>query len=193
VSIGSTLEGFFGSLFGAATRFFGSLFQAEANIVENLHEIVTKFEETKANIESEVQKLRDFEFDPHWKSRVINVPAAVDQVRQLIEMVVSAFKGKLEVLLEPIHELALIFKQEAAPSGQDQPAALAKTAVKIDEIATMIAQIAKAMDTVAEMTAVFNELTDQIQSLDAIFLSQGNAQKKSLKTGRFRINSKRGT
>lgn len=189
----TNVENLFSSLFGAATRFFGSLFQAEANIVENLHQIVVKFDETKANIAAEVEKLKSFEFNPHWKSRVINVPAAIDQIRTLAETVVDAFKGKFEVLIAPIHDLSLIFKQEQVPSGTDQPSALAKTAVKIDEISTMIAQLATAMEAVANMTEVFKTVTDQIESLDALFLSQGNAQKKQLLTIRKRIRSGNGS
>jgi methyl-accepting chemotaxis protein len=186
-SIGAKLKEVTSAFLDAAARFFGSLFQAEVDIVDNLQHIVEKFDETKAAIEHEVQLLHDFQFNPHWKSRVINVPIAVDQMKTLIATVVNAFKGKFELFKAPIHDLALIFKAESQPaSDQDKPSALARTAVKIDEIATMIKQLAKAMDEVANIAHVFETVTEQLQSLDSLFLSQGRPQKKQTLTIRKR-------
>lgn len=190
----ASFSGFFGglgSLFSsavaAAGRFLNSLFQTELAIADNVSKIVTDFEETKSNIQAEIQKLRDFEFNPRWKSRVINVPVAIDQTKSLVQKVIDTFSGKLEQIKQPIHDLNLIFKGEAAPDPLgDKPAAIAKAAVKVDEIATMIASLAKAMDDVKDMSALVKDVTDSIEGLDTLFLSQGRPQKKVAKLGRFR-------
>src|SRR3954454_22450398 len=106
------LKGVLAAILGAAGRFFDSLFQAEINIVENLHRIVDAFNRTKESIEEEVQTLRTFRFEPKWKTRVINVPDAIDQIKKLIAKVSDGFRDKFDVIRAPIHELSLIFKAE---------------------------------------------------------------------------------
>lgn len=185
--LGSGISGLFRSIIGAAGRFFDSLFQSEIHIVDNLQHIVDKFNETKLSIEHEVKLIREFEFDPHWKSRVINVPIAIEQIKTLVSHVADTFKGKLETLKAPIHDLSLIFKAEAAPaSDQEKPSAIARAAVKVDEIATMIDQLAKAMDVIADFTHLAEDITKEIQNLDSLFLSQGRTQKKQTLTIRKR-------
>lgn len=189
-----SISGFFGGLgsllssaVAAAGRFFNSLFQTELEITDNITKIVKDSEETKKNIKAEIEKLKSFEFNPRWKSRVINVPTAIDQSKQLIEKVIHTFSGKLERLLQPIKDLHTIFEGESAPDPLgDKPAAISKAAVKVNHIATMISDLAKAMDDVKDMSKLVKDVTDSLESLDTLFLSQGNPQKKAAKIGRFR-------
>lgn len=186
-NVGTGIRDLFNSIFGAVGRFFDSLFQSEIHIVDNLQHIVDKFNETKLAIEREVKLVRDFKFDPKWKSRVINVPVAINQIQMLVSHVADTFKGKLETLKAPIHDLALIFKAESAPaSDQEKPSAISRAAVKVDEISTMIEQLAKAMDVVSDFAHFAEDITQQLESLDALFLSQGRTQKKQTLTIRKR-------
>jgi hypothetical protein len=188
--IGSGLRNFFNSLLGATGRFFDSLFQSEIHIVDNLQHIVDKFNDTKLSIERETKLIADFKFDPKWKSRVINVPIAIKQIQMLVSHVAETFKGKLETLKAPIHDLALIFKAEAAPaSDQEKPSAIARAGVKVDEIATMIDQLAKAMDVVADFAHFAEDITKELKTLDHLFLQQKNKQKKVTLTIRQRQGS----
>lgn len=165
-------------MLGAATRFFSSLFQAEVNIVSNLERITDAFNRTKESIEREVATLKAFKFEPKWKSRVINVPIAIKQIKKLIEKTADEFKNKFEVLKAPIHELTLIFKVEAQPSADaDKPAALTRAAVKVDELATMISQLATAMEQIESWAEFFEGLTKDIEELDKLFLPQGKPKK----------------
>lgn len=177
-SLGGGLLSAIQAVLGAIARFFGSLFQAEVNIVDNLHRIVEAFDETKDSIEREVQKIKEFKFDPKWKTRVISVPQAVDQIKDLVDTVVAGFKDKIAEIRAPIHDLSLIFKAEALESQSiaDQPSKLAKVGVKIDEIATMIDDLADAMESVKDMAELFEKITEDIQSLDEVFLPQGKTK-----------------
>lgn len=187
MSFFSGLGKLFRSALDAAGRFFSSLFQSEVQIVDNVQHIVAKFEETKLAIEHELDLVRHFQFDPHWKSRVINVPIAVKQMQDLISMVTDIFKGKLEKVLAPIHDLSLVFKTEAAPDPLgDKPAAISKAAIKVDEIAAMIKQTADAMDVISEVAHDFETITAFLQNLDQVFLSQKARQVKRTLTVRKR-------
>lgn len=176
---GNILTDFLKAALDAGIRFLSGLFQAEVKVSENIQRIVTKFDESKASIEHEVALIRDFKFNPSWKTKVINVPAAVKNIQGLIEFVTTDFKDRMNKFREPIHQLSLIFKVEGSGDvGQaGVPSGLSRAAVKVDEIATMIAQLADAMDEIADWAAFFESLTERIQGLDDIFLQQNNPRK----------------
>ena len=179
---GSALGGFWDaikSILGAISRFFGSLFQAEVNIVENIGHIVDNWEQGKQDITEGIQKVKDFKFDPKWKTRVINVPAAIKQVRALYDSLFSDFKDRIQKIVEPVHSLKLIFKAESYGSGAaDAPSRLVKSAAKLDEIATMIKEIADASDEALSFVDAFDDAITSLEELDAIFLQQGKSRKR---------------
>jgi hypothetical protein len=122
-----------------------------------------------------------FQFEPAWKSRVINVPKAIEQIQNLIADVSDGWKERFELLRAPIHELTLIFKAEEIPDAGDplhQVSGLSKASVKIDEIATMIKQLADASDQVVEVVELFDKVRDAIQTLEPLFLQQGNSRSR---------------
>lgn len=163
----------------AIVRGLGKLFAAEVNISENLNNIVARFEQLKDNYTKELSTLRDFKFNPAWNSRVIHVPTAIDRIREMIDTVSGFWMERFDLIKDPIHQLKLIFGSEKGDVGDpNQPSGVTKAAVKIDELATMIAQISHAMDKVADLSDFFVKITKEIQGLEFLFLSQSNPQKK---------------
>jgi hypothetical protein len=162
-------------IWSAITGFFGSFFQAEVDISENINRIINNFTEGRRNIEDGVDRIKNFEFNPQWRTRVINVPAAADAVRALYEEVFGDFRERLQTLVEPVHQLSLIFRAEKEnPDPLGGPSALARTAVKVDEIATMIKQLADASKVALDFTQAFDDVIINLETLDVIFLQQGN-------------------
>jgi hypothetical protein len=162
----------------AVTSFLGSFFQAEVNISENITTIINSFTEGRRNIEDGVYRIKHFKFDPQWRTRVINVPAAADAVVALYEEVFGDFRERMQILVEPIHQLSLIFRAEKEnPDPLGGPSALARTSVKIDEIATMISQLAEASKVALNFTQAFDDVIINLETLDVIFLQQGNKRK----------------
>jgi hypothetical protein len=188
-SILSSVGGLFQSILGAATRFFSSLFQAEVNIVSNIQRIVANFQAAKKNIETEVTALKKFKFDPKWSSRVINVPIAIQSMKDLIDRITEDFSTRLQKFYDPIHSLSLIFKADQPTGTGQEPAALTKAAVKLDEIATMIAQLADATDQIKEYVDLFTTIRETIEGLDILFLQQGNSRKAVTEHARIRIGA----
>lgn len=177
--ISAAIRQFFLSFFGALGRFFDSLFQAELDIKQNVEKLHRNFDELRTNIPKQVQRVKDFKFDPKWKSRVINVPIAIEQVKKLFEDVTQGWRERLDLLREPLHEFVLIFKAEQASAG-DQNQAVAgvtKAAVKLDEIATLIQQLADASDELIKVDHIFDEVLDFFEKLDQIFLQQKNLRR----------------
>ena len=165
----------FGGFFQAIGRFFGSFFQAELNIVDNLAHIVDNFNKGKGEIEDGIKRIKTFKFDPQWQSRVINVPAAIDHVKALYDDLFGDFNDRIGQIIEPIHQLRLIFTAEH--DDPQSPGGLARTAVKVDELSTMIQQIADATDEALSFVEAIDNVIINLESLDALFLQQGNARR----------------
>lgn len=166
-----------GTLAAAVGNFLLQFFTSSNQISNDIHSIVVDFHEMEESIKREIQTLKDFEFNPHWKTRVINVPKAIDQVKALVDKTASKFRGKLQELLQPIKDLEVIFQQEAAPDPLgDKPSALAKANVKYGHVVVAIHSMAIAMKDVKEMAEMFEELTHDIENLEPIFLQQGNSR-----------------
>ena len=172
------------AVFGAIGRFFNSLFQAELQIQDNLIRVRDNFERGKKEIQEGIDKIKHFKFEPNWKTRVIWVPDVIDTARMIYEKVFSDFRERLSTIAAPIHDLALIFRAEAseAGSGQEAVSGLSKTAVKIDEVATMIKQLADATDEVMVFIDFFDETISDIQNLDKVFLPQNSKRTKTTET-----------
>lgn len=184
------LEDLLKEILDAAKRFFHSLFQSEADIIDNCTGIVTDYQLIKENLKRDVDALRHFKVDPAWKTRVINVPIAIEQIGKIGGKLQDFWNEQLQEITEPIHELSLILKQEGPttsgtrgvldPAGT--PSGLARAAVKVDEIATMVAQIRRAMDTLVNLTGpLFEELTKSIEALEPLFLQQRNPRARVTK------------
>jgi methyl-accepting chemotaxis protein len=165
-----------GSLLGAIGSFLLNFFASSNDVVDDINHIVTTVQASVLNIKNEIEAVKNFEFDPAWETRVINVPRAISAIQDLKERLFDDFRQRLETLVEPIHELSLILHQEAAPDvGDPQHAvsAISKGAVKLNEIVTMIHQLRDAIDTVADFIDLFSELREDLETLDLLFLPQG--------------------
>ena len=180
------LRQLFSSVVGALGRFFDSLFQAELQVEENVKKLHTNFLSLKEDIPKQVQRVKDFKFDPKWSTRVINVTIAIKQMQSLVTLITNGWRDRLDEFRDPLHEFVLIFKAES--QTQQQVSAVSKAAVKVDEIATLIAQLAKASDTLVEIDKMFDDVLDFLEKLDQVFLQQGNKrQVVTDKPARIRI------
>ena len=168
------------TLLYACAHFIFESFTHYDQVVTDINDIVATWKATKLNLEREVTKIREFKFDPKWKTRVINVPIAATQIQELKALLFDDWKHRIDTLVEPVHELTLILKQESAPDvGDPQGAinALSKTSVKLGHVVTMITQVKTALHTVSDFVDLFDRLREELEGLDSLFLQQGNTKK----------------
>jgi len=171
---------FLATVITACAHFIFESFTHYDEVVADINDIVTTWKAIKLNVEREVEKIRKFKFDPKWKTRVINVPAAAEQIQELKALLFDDFKGRIDKIVEPVHELTLILHQEAAPDvGDPQGAvnALSKASVKLGHVVTMIHQVRDALHEIESFVELFDQLRENLESLDALFLQQGNVKK----------------
>lgn len=162
---------------GAVAHFVFNAFTHYDTIADDVQHIVTTVQAAKLNIEREVLEVKKFKFDPRWKTRVINVPIAAQQILDLKALLLDDFKNRLQTITEPVHELSLILKTEASPNVGDPSGAagaLAKTEVKLGHVVTMIHQVRQSLDEITNFIDIFRTLRENFEGLDALFLQQGN-------------------
>jgi hypothetical protein len=170
-------------------NFFSSLFAAETGILDNVSRIQQNFETARSNVQREVEALRAFQFDPKWKNRVINVPIAVAQLQDFVDLITQDWRERLRILTAPVHEFVLIFHAE---EFGERPSGLVRAAVKVDEIATLVKQLADATDQVVSFVDVFRQLREQIEGLDGAFLQQGNSRQVVREKSTIRLGALHG-
>jgi hypothetical protein len=181
--------GFLGQLIVAIAHFVFESFTHYDEVVADVNHIVHTWSAIKLNIEREVGKIRQFKFDPHWKTRVINVPQAAEQIQDLKAMLFEDWKDRVDKVVAPVHELTLVLRQERAPEvGDPQGAvnAMSKASVKLGHVVTMIHQVRDALDEVQSFVELFDKLRENLESLDSIFLPQGSSKTTVTETYRKR-------
>ena len=182
----------FWEIITAIASFIFQSFTHYNEVATDIITIVTEWRRIRENVRVEAQRLREFRFDPKWKTRVINVPIAVEQIQDLQQRIFLGWSDRINAIVEPFHELSLVLTTEAAPDpGDPQRAvsALARAQVKLGHIVVAIHQVAEAMQTVGNVVDLFDEVRSQIESFDALFLQQGNTRRVSREKASIRVGN----
>jgi hypothetical protein len=164
------------AILAAIWHFLFNAFTHYDQVSQDVEDIAVTVRSIIDNVKAERARVKEFKFDPKWKTRVISVPAAVENIQELRGAVLDAFAGKMETLYQPIHEFSLIFKTEAIEQGDPQQAvsALSKAEVKLGHLVTFIAQTKTAVHEIADFVDLFQTLRDNAEGLDVLFLPQGS-------------------
>jgi len=147
-----------------------------SGVLSDLQGIHDDWQELKLNLQTEVEKLKSFQFDVRWKTRVIHVPTAVDQIKNLIDEIFHQLIDKLDEVLAPLKDLTgeiqeLTRKQSAS---EDQVTTLAKIEGGIAFVQTAVHNTREAMDSVKDLSELFLDITNRIETGSDLFLQQGN-------------------
>jgi hypothetical protein len=163
------------AVWGFITRFFAVADRIELRVkrfAENVDALI-------ANIEEEVDHFRKFKFNPQWKNRVINVPIAIEQIKDFILVVPEEIKDKGKEINDDLKALFGLFEHGPPGSGGPPDAAVGGLGKCISWI-SLIDQIFTVLeDGVIKMRVVVDDirqLREQIEGLDAFFLQQGNTR-----------------
>jgi hypothetical protein len=172
---GSNLWSELQSVLSAIGSFLSSFFSVWDVSIDDFDAIRADFEEIKANVQAEIMKLQKLH-KPEWKTRVINVPRAMEAVHDMIELIRDDLFTRAEDCITPLHDLVLIWKSEKASieSSMDKPNAMVRASSFLHSVETAIHQVRSAMDAAKDVTELATEITDKLNGLDLIFLQQGN-------------------
>jgi methyl-accepting chemotaxis protein len=154
-----------------------------------LNHILTLFQRIHAlisDIETEINEIKNFEFDPRWRTRVISVPVAYEKLHRLATEIPSEVVNAVKDLVQQLRS-----KFEAAPEKFDAeelesdlkllPEKLAKMGEKVLAWVTLITDaitsISAAVDDLQTLVSDFREIRQDIENLDAIFLPNRGPRK----------------
>ena len=164
------------TVYSAIANFVSKSVVDVSGVLSDLQGIHDDWEELRANLQTEVDKLKNFQFDVRWKTRVINVPIAIDQIRNLIDEIFHQLIAKVDEVIAPLKDLSgeiqeLARKQSAS---EDQVTALAKIEGGIGFVQVAIHDTRQAMDSVKDLSELFLDITNRIETGSDLFLQQGN-------------------
>jgi hypothetical protein len=172
---GSALWDELKSVLSAIGSFLQSFFSVWDVSIEDVDVIRSDFEIIKGNVQAEIAKLQNLH-DPAWKNRVIHVPRAIEAAHDLVELVRDHLFTRAHDVLEPLHELVLLYQSEKATLQQtmDKPNGLVRASSFLHSVETALHQVRIAMDAAKDVSELANDITDKLNGLELLFLPQGN-------------------
>jgi len=175
------------TVFSAIGHFFTSYFSAAERIASSIDSICSKVEALVKNVETEVQAVKDFKFDPKWKSRVINVPTAIDKTREFFLDTPAELKDLFKSLAEDLRNLVAGLKDRAGEIGGvdvqgTSGSGLIKVVVWLEVLQEIFDRIEAFIDSLQVIVDDIKKIIHFFETLDTIFLQQGNPRVRLKKT-----------
>jgi hypothetical protein len=159
----------------------GNFFLGVTRIESDIETLITDLEALYENIRAEVRKIKQFKSAPHWKNRVINAPAAIDQTRDLITDINDEVQGAFKSLVSNLRALKSGFQP---PSPEGKGGGVLKILGILDKIRSFVTEIDQGVKALSGFVDALRRIQDELETFDSIFLQQGNTRKvERLTTG----------
>lgn len=181
---GKNLWGELQSVLKAIGSFFTNFFSAAERIGNSIDALCAKTDALVKSVETSIQDFHDFKFDPKWKTRVINVPIAIDQVRDFVTKIPKDMIDKFKTLAVDLRGLKAGLHDVAGQvSGEGGGGTgLIKVIGWMSLLDQTFGRVDQFVDELQVIVTDIDELVKQIESLDTLFLQQGNARIRLKKT-----------
>jgi hypothetical protein len=144
---------------------------------ESIQRIIDDINEFSANF----NQLKEFDFDPKWKTRVISVPAAIDAIQDLFFTTRDELVSDYNQLREAVIEVRQAFGSTKPSLGSLDPSGaqsnLTKIVNTIGNMSVAMNQLANAFDAITDVETLANILKQKIEGLDPLFLPQAKSRK----------------
>jgi len=179
--------------------------------IKGIVSILTKFKDNTvgifdaaetlvADIKDEYVAIRDFKSQPHWRSRVISAPRAVQTIQDLVTGVPQTFIAAVEDLiqqlrqkitgeafnieeLEGVEDLRGLFTKIGGRLGAGFEKVLGALALILDALTT----IRSTIDDLQTIVDDIRTVREDLENLDGFFLPQNNKRRLETRTAFVRI------
>ena len=169
-----------------AESFLQLIFHADNLTVERFDAIAKDVRRLGTELTVEAKRVKDFKIDIHWKSRVINVPIAIDNFKDLINDLTDGLKEKVHTIAVPFEDFRTVLKLGAAPPPDAGVSKLASSFTEVENFVaalnTLVGEVANALQASLSLTALFDRVIQDIQHLEDLFLSQKSKRTKVTET-----------
>jgi len=166
------------------------IFNADNLSEEKISAIAEHVKTLAKNLDTEITRVREFKIDIHWKSRVINVPQAIDKFKDLIHELTTGLRDKVIEIARPFADFGRTVKLESFtedPLGG--PASVSKLATafgKVEDFITnlniLVGDLDNAVVAASDLTQLFDRVLKDVEHLDDLFLQQKSKRKKATVT-----------
>ena len=162
------------------------LFQADNLTLDRIESIAKDVKRLGASLQTEAKRVQNFKIDVHWKSRVINVPIAVNNFKNLINDLSIGLKNKVQVIEQPfidfVHDAKLLAETPIDPQVSRIAVGLSEVEHFVASLNKLVGEVAAALQSSLSLTALFDRVIQDIQHLDDLFLSQKSKRTKQTLT-----------
>jgi archaellum component FlaC len=124
-----------------------------------------------ANVKLETDQLRNFKFDPKWKTRVINAPIAIQQTRDFVTETIDTVRDDFAQLKDDVDAVKEVFRQIKSSGAVSGIGGIVKV---INEFNTFLETLVNAVDRFQNLVDMVRQIREEIEGLESIFLQQGN-------------------
>lgn len=151
------------------------------DVDNNSTRIIGTYEQIVADTRNLVLFLRDiphFEFNPAWKTRVINVPRAQEGINDLLFIIINGFRDKFGEIHSAFQELVAAL--EGKGPGQQWPDpgnAMGKVVAYVGDLDVAWRAFGRAYHAATDLAGLVDDLKRRIETLDDLFLPQGSTKK----------------
>ena len=162
------------------------LFQADNLTLDRIEAIAKDVKRLGASLQTEAHRVKEFKIDVHWKSRVINVPIAVDNFKNLINDLSVGLKDKIKVIEQPfidfVHDAKLLAETPVDPQVSRIAVGLSEVEHFVASLNKLVGEVAAALQSSLSLTSLFDRVIQDIQHLDDLFLPQKSKRTKTTLT-----------
>ena len=171
-SIGETLGGWFRGLGHA----IGSLFTASVDAETGAFTAFFAIKDDITAMIARIDGFKRFTFDPKWKTRVINVPRAVEGFQDLYDIIFHSLRDKFDELRQAVETVVATIEQHPPP-GDEGPSGIANVQARLTTIKLAIVNFQAAFHLALDLEQTLLDIKQRIETLDDLFLPQGNTKK----------------
>ncbi len=133
-------------------------------------------DDTKAFI-AQLSGFKHFEFDPKWKTRVINVPRAYAGINELFDILMHGLLDKFKALGESVTTLVNVIKSDSGrPVPDDGGPGVAAVQEKMATIKLAVTDLQTAFHLALDIEQTLLDLKQRAESLDDLFLPAGRTK-----------------
>ena len=170
----------------AAEAALSLIFNADNLTADKISSIAQNIKRLGASLQVEAKRVQNFKVDVHWKSRVINVPEAIDKFKELIKDLTSGLKDKVLTIEKPFltfaHDLKLIAETPPDPNISKIASSVSEVQLFVTQLNILVGQIDDALVDALSLTALFDRVLQDIEHLEDLFLSQKSKRTKQTLT-----------
>jgi len=141
------------------------------NLDATIQSLFTAVDTIIADTQSEIDAFKNFQFDPKWKQRVINVPTAIDQTRNFILDLVQTVEDDYTALRDDVTAIKTAFSSIRVQTGGG---ALSTILNAINELSNFLTALVDAVNRFKDVPVQVQQIREEIEGLESLFLQQKN-------------------